>query len=947
MDWSAAQHQMQAGQADVIDTIFKSESRLRIFDFTPPYADLDVPIFFHRSIMGIANATSLKGFTVGVKDGDACVEVLQALGIDTLKAYHSYSAVVTAAAAGEVRVFCMDKPPAVYLLNQRGVEQDFRQSQPLYSGQFHRAVHKGDAAMLKLLADGFDQITVAEYQAIEQRWKGAPIEHHVDSPYERYVGYVLLAVVLLTLLLASLNITLRRMMRSRTIALSESLEALKQAQQIKENTLAQLGATLDAIPDQLFEMDLQGTYHSVHASTNDLLVAPAADLLGKRVQEVMEPDAAAIVLSALQEAAENGRSVGKQISLNLASGTVWFELSVSRKHQVAAQTSLFTVLSRDITIRKQYQLRQDRLLLEQKAMLESDLIGIARLVDRDILWANPAIYKLFGFAPGESTGGTTRQFYISDEAYLNFGAQAYPILAKGNIYRSQVEMLRKDGVHLWVELSGVMLDSASGESLWMFMDISQRRQAELALQEQEARYRAVVDHGRALIWMAGLDKGCYFFNQPWLDFTGRTLEQEQGNGWAEGVHPDDLETCIQQYLIAFDQQVPFGLTYRLRRHDGQYRWILDEGNPRYGLAGVFEGYVGHCLDITERMQAEEALALSEHKYRGIFDDSIAAIYLFDANKHFIDSNQAGLNLLGYTREELLSLSISDVDADIVAVFPAHKELLDGGNIVNFEHQLKRKDGSVITVLNNAMSLKDQDGQTVGLLSTLIDITQRKRADEALQVTLRDKVALLHEVHHRVKNNLQVITSLLRLEAGRSDKTEVKSVLQDMQGRIRSMALLHETLYNAGNFASVDLGHYLKQIATQAFRSQSSGAVRLNLDLNQVSVSMEQATPCGLLVNELISNCLKHAFPQGRTGEVCIDLHVVAKSEEDAAQWRLCVRDNGIGLAPDFEHRRSKSLGLQLVTDLARQLGGVLSIDSVPASGTGAMFAVIFSVGGIG
>ena len=130
-------------------------------------------------------------------------------------------------------------------------------------------------------------------------------------------------------------------------------------------------------------------------------------------------------------------------------------------------------------------------------------------------------------------------------------------------------------------------------------------QREKALQESEELYRSVTDQGQALIWLAGLDKGCYYFNQPWLNFTGRSLQQEFGNGWAEGVHPDDLQRCLDVYLKAFDLRESFSMTYRLRHHDGQYRWILDDGAPRYDSQNQFVGFVGHCLDITEGKQAEE------------------------------------------------------------------------------------------------------------------------------------------------------------------------------------------------------------------------------------------------------------------------------------------------------------------------------------------------------
>lgn len=169
MDWARAQQVMQSGQADVIDTIFLTEPRKRLYDFTAPYARLEVPIFFHHSIGGIADAGSLKGFTVGVKDGDACIDVLRGQGVDSLKTFPSDTAVVAAAGAGEVRVFCVDQPPALYLLNKLGIERDFRHSVPLYTGEFHRAVRKGNTALLKIVEDGFDRITAAEREQVQRK----------------------------------------------------------------------------------------------------------------------------------------------------------------------------------------------------------------------------------------------------------------------------------------------------------------------------------------------------------------------------------------------------------------------------------------------------------------------------------------------------------------------------------------------------------------------------------------------------------------------------------------------------------------------------------------------------------------------------------------------------------------------------------------------------------
>jgi two-component sensor histidine kinase len=225
---------------------------------------------------------------------------------------------------------------------------------------------------------------------------------------------------------------------------------------------------------------------------------------------------------------------------------------------------------------------------------------------------------------------------------------------------------------------------------------------------------------------------------------------------------------------------------------------------------------------------------------------------------------------------------------------------------------------------------DDAGVRDSSASSIPAIDLRRRT--AAWIRAREK-ALLKEVHHRVKNNLQVITSLLRLESGRSADAGVRTVLGEMQDRILSMALLHETLYRSGSFASIDLARYVTQLAQQIFRSQTpSPAIMLRVQAEPTSIELDQAIPCGLLVNELVSNALKHGFPGRDHGQVLLTLARVG------TELHLDVTDNGIGLPADFDTKRAASLGLQLVSDLTRQLRGTLHV----GPGPGASFRVTFT-----
>ncbi|MGA7595899.1 MAG: EAL domain-containing protein [Gallionella sp.] len=221
-DWEKAQQIMFAGQADVIDTIFSTPERDRKLDYTPPYAEIPVPIYTHKGIGGITDLKTLHGFLVGVKAGDACVEKLEAAGITTLQTYPNYEAMVRAAAAGQVKVFCLDEPAANYLLYRDRVEREFHESFKLYTGELHRAVHKGDSRTLALLQRGFSAITPDELDSLRNKWMGK----RLPEPLNRTLHYVFLAAVIVILLLALLILVLRHLVRQRTEQLRSSYNRL-------------------------------------------------------------------------------------------------------------------------------------------------------------------------------------------------------------------------------------------------------------------------------------------------------------------------------------------------------------------------------------------------------------------------------------------------------------------------------------------------------------------------------------------------------------------------------------------------------------------------------------------------------------------------------------------------------------------------------------------------
>jgi PAS domain S-box-containing protein len=261
-------------------------------------------------------------------------------------------------------------------------------------------------------------------------------------------------------------------------------------------------------------------------------------------------------------------------------------------------------------------------------------------------------------------------------------------------------------------------------------DITERHRAEEAVRESEQRFRLIADTAPVLMWMSGTDKLCTYFNKPWSDFTGRAMEAELGNGWAEGVHPQDLQRCIQTYVQSFDRREEFRMEYRLRRHDGEYRWIFDIGVPRFDQDHSFVGYIGICVDVTERRRAEEARIRSA----AIVESSDDAIVGTDTSGTVTDWNKGAERLFGYLASEAIGRHISFLAAtdhpdDGQGIL---KKAMNGDVVKHYETVRQRKDGTRVDVSLTVSPIVDAEGRFVGASGIARDITERKQAEEALR-----------------------------------------------------------------------------------------------------------------------------------------------------------------------------------------------------------------------
>src|SRR5437762_1045316 len=347
----------------------------------------------------------------------------------------------------------------------------------------------------------------------------------------------------------------------------------------------------------------------------------------------------------------------------------------------------------------------------------------------DELWVTEKWRRLFGFADSEPVtfGQLLQVVHPEDRERMKQRVQ-HMLEHGGGDHESEYRITRPDGSTRWIAgYGGVELDEHGKPAFarGVSRDITKRKIAEEELRESEGRFRAVADAAPVLIWMSGPDKLCNFFNKGWLEFTGRAIDQELGSGWTEGVHAEDRHRCVGVYKRAFDAREPFTMEYRLRRSDGEYRWVLVSGTPRFAADGAFLGYIGSCIDITERKLAEE-------KFQLVLDAAPNAMIMVDSAGVINFANASATTVFGYSLSELIGCDIEtlvperfrDRHPDHRKVFfsqPSNRAMGAGRDLFG-----RRKDGSEFPVEIGLNPIRTAQGLFV--LASVIDITARKQAE---------------------------------------------------------------------------------------------------------------------------------------------------------------------------------------------------------------------------
>ncbi len=350
------------------------------------------------------------------------------------------------------------------------------------------------------------------------------------------------------------------------------------------------------------------------------------------------------------------------------------------------------------------------------------------------------------------------------------------------------------------------------------------------------------------------------------------------------------------------------------------KWIEVQFTPIYQRR-LFSGWIYIFEDISNRKKAEELIIKSEKKYRELADLLPQTVFETDVNADLTFMNIYAFEMFGYSQEDIengLNILELIVEEERSLSRDKIKDVLSG-QVSGDEYTAQRSDKSIFPIIlysNPIIHNKILEG----FRGIIIDISDLKNAEDKIVASLKEKEVLIQEINHRVKNNMQIISSLLSLQANHTSSDEAAEILKESRGRVKSMAMIHEKLYHSSNLSRLNMAEYLNNLVSDILRSYSSvsSKVTSNVDVDDIYLNINTALPMGLMVNELVSNSIKHAFLEGE-GNISIKL------EYDGEKYILTVSDNGIGLPEDVDPFESSSLGLKLVNSLSIQLEGDLSV----------------------
>ena len=731
--------------------------------------------------------------------------------------------------------------------------------------------------------------------------------------------------------LTQANIRLQQEIVERQL-LTEQLQAQKDFLQM----------IIDTNPNVIFAKDREGRYVLANQVLAEICETTVEDVLGKTVTELNFNLAdAEQFLSNDQEVFTTlqPKFIPQEICRTLGGDVRWYQTIKKPIFDRESQVTHILGVSTDITALKETQ----EILNAQKDFLQAVIDtnpNIIYVKDREgkYVLANQVFAKRCGLTLEEIIGKTTAQLHPNQTDAQRFIDEDQEVLAtlKPKFIPEEISYTLTGEVR-WYQTVKTPLVSPDGQVtqiLGVSTDITDRKLAEEQLRQSEVRLRLALDAARMGNWEWNLQTGAIAWSPRLEQLYCLVADSAEipYETFLEVVHPDDQDLVHEATHYAIEMRQDCDIEYRIIWPDRSIRWIQSKGQIIYDETGQPLRTIGINLDITERKFAEEQLRQREEQLRLALDAAHMGFWERHLESERITCSHHLKQLYGLapntselTYETFLGM-VHPEDRDRLR--QADQQAIEIGEKCDIEFRIVRPDGSIRWMESKGQVVYTEEDEPVRMTGINLDITERKQAEMQIQASLREKEVLLQEIHHRVKNNLQVISSLLDLQSQYIEERSTLDLFRESQNRVKSMALVHEKLYQSQDFASINFIEYIENLTSYLFQVYAvvAGTIALELNIDKVNLTIDTAIPCGLIISELVSNALKYAFPSGRQGTIQVALRA-----ESGDYYTIVVKDNGIGLPTNLNLKTSKSLGLQLVNVLTEQLEGTLELDC--SSGT--------------
>lgn len=602
------------------------------------------------------------------------------------------------------------------------------------------------------------------------------------------------------------------------------------------------------------------------------------------------------------------------------------------------------VVARDITERKNAELALQESEKKYRQIVETATEGIW-IINREnnTSYVNKKMTEMLGYSSSEMMGKSLLNFM--DEEEKTIAIEKLNRRHQGIKEQHDFKFTRKDGSFLWCIISTAPILDENGDyngALGMITDISERLKTEEALKYSEEKFRRTLKNSPIVVFNQDINlRYTWVYNHPF----GLKSEDMIGKLDYDIFSLEDAQklTSLKQKVLNKKQKIRKEIKIN---HKNTLKYFDLTIEPLFNSNHQLEGITCIALDITDRKKTELELQKSQNFIENITNTSPNILYIFDLETQSnIYCNHSIAKILGFKENEIQKmkneiLPILIHPEDLLLINEHHQQLKQAKNqeILNIEYRIKDIQGNWHWFASHdKIFSRDKKGNVTQILGAASDITAKKKYEFTILHSLKEKEVLLKEIHHRVKNNLYVISSLLNLQSGYFDDEKVKTCFQDSKNRIQSMAMIHEQLYRSNNLAAINFSDYINPLVNSIISSYNPfpDTIKSEINVEPICLDIEIAVPCGLLVNELVTNSFKHGFKSIKSGKVIIKLY-----RDDQQQIHLIVTDTGQGFSSEIDWESANTLGLRLVRILTEQIDG--SLDFKTSENNGTSFHVTFN-----